>query len=187
MLFDIEKIYQEYLTLNIPHRFTLSNIHKRLTTRYNATQVDVSNFSALRMDPYACYDSAITAYTFRDDNAIKELIQLNRDLELSGGDINLIINSTDKTYITGSTLQGISNLLALELEIFWGMDEEEMFLGNKRFEEYLIMLYLTGHIQFENDSIIDYIRDRYKNGYYLRYFGTNDGAELYLDDIIIQS
>ncbi|MBO2942456.1 hypothetical protein JJQ72_00440 [Paenibacillus sp. F411] len=89
--------------------------------------------------------------------------------------------------MTGSTLQGISNLLALELEIFWGMDEEEMFLGNKRFEEYLIMLYLTGHIQFENDSIIDYIRDRYKNGYYLRYFGTNDGAELYLDDIIIQS
>lgn len=184
MQIDINKIHQKYLTLKIPNRFTLTDIHERLTTKYQAQEVDISNFSGLRLDPHADWESVVTAYVIRDKNAIRELEELNKESELYDSDYNVIINSKDKIHITGSTLQGFSIVLMLEMDIFWGMDKEEMYLGNKRFEEYLIILYILGYIQFENDDAINYVRDRYKNGYYLRFFGNNDGRDLFLDNII---
>ncbi|GBF75623.1 hypothetical protein PA598K_04042 [Paenibacillus sp. 598K] len=53
-----------------------------------------------------------------------------------------------------------SSLLELELDVFSGFDEQEAYLGNKRFEEFLVVLYLTGHIP---------LRKKFKDGYLLRY------------------
>lgn len=180
----MNKINQKYLTLNIPRHFTLTDIHKRLTTQYKAKEVNKSNFSGLKLDPHADWESVVTAYIFRDENALSQLEALNTEDELSDSELAVIINSKDKIHITGGTLRGISNVLALEMEIFWGIDEEEMILGNKRFEEYLILLYILGYIELQNDNTIDYLRDRYKYGYYLRCFGGNDGRQLFLDTII---
>lgn len=160
------------------------DVHERLTTQYKAKEVDKSNYSDLRRDLHADWGSVVTAYIFRDANAIRELEKLNAESQSSDTPIALIVNSTDKIHITGATFRGISFLLLLEFSVFVGLDDEDMFLGNERFEEYLLMLYILGYIQFDNDSTIDYIRDLYKNGYYLRYSGINDGAQRFLDRVI---
>ncbi|WP_408891959.1 hypothetical protein [Paenibacillus taichungensis] len=55
-----------------------------------------------------------------------------------------------------------------------------MYLGNLPFEEYLITLYLTGHIQLGNDLFIDKLMVRFREGYRLHYFGMQNGDEKYL-------
>lgn len=55
-----------------------------------------------------------------------------------------------------------------------------MYLGNLPFEEYLIKLYLTGHIRFEDDLFIDKLMARFRESYRLRYFGMQNGDEKYL-------
>ncbi|MFD2115826.1 pyruvate kinase [Paenibacillus yanchengensis] len=181
MHIDIQKLYNQYLTLNIPNRFTLEDIHQRLTTKYLAQQVDIDLFAGLQFDPHAEFETVVTAYIFRDDQAVKELMKLNNVEDMMEPiEINYIINSKDNIYHSGGTHQGASDLLAFESDVFWGMDKEEMYLGNDRFEEFLIVLYLTGYIQFENDPLIEQLITRYKDGYCLRYFGFQDGREKYL-------
>lgn len=179
--FDIQKLYKEYLTLEIPNPFTLQDIHNRLTKKYAAKEVDKNIFSSLKLDPHARFETVVTAYIFREKKAIKELYKLNKEEELFElHDINYIVNSEDNIHRSGATTHGMSYLLALESEVFWGIDQNEMFIGNERFEEYLILLYLTGYIYFENDPFINQLLERYKEGYYLRYFGVHDGQEKYL-------
>lgn len=65
MHIDIEKLYQKYLTLDIPNPFTLEQIHDRLTKKYRAEKVDLERFADLRNDPYAGFDQAVAAYGLR--------------------------------------------------------------------------------------------------------------------------
>ncbi|UPK46614.1 pyruvate kinase [Paenibacillus pabuli] len=178
MQIDIQRLYDKYLTLNIPNRFTLSEIHQTITEKYHAEKVDLELFSDLRGDPYAYFDTAVVAYTFSDSEAIKKLSELNYTKNLSV--ISWILNSRDNKYLTGGTMRGESCVLDLEIAIFNGMDEEEKQLGNLRFEEFLIILYLTGHIHFNDDPLIEELKSRYREGYYLRYFGHDNGSGKYL-------
>lgn len=169
---DIQKLYEKYLTLDIPNPFTLEQIHERLTQKYYGEKVDLERFSNLRRDPEAGFDKALAAYVFEDERGIRELVKLNRDEDIH--------EPLEFAWVINSTLIGISELLSLEIYVFHGMDKEEMVLGNLRFEEFLIVLYLTGYIQFENDSLIDQVIARYKEGYCFRFFGMQDGYENYL-------
>lgn len=173
MQIDIVRLYQKYLTLDIPNPFTLDQIHDRLTKKYRAEKVDLERFSYLRNDPYAGFDQAVGAYVFEDEQAILELIKLNKDDDID-------YETMEFAWIMGSTLCGMSNVLVFEIDVFYGMEEEEMVLGNLRFKEYLIVLYLTGYIQFDNDPILDDLMARCREGYYLRHFGMQDGFERYL-------
>lgn len=172
MEIDIQKLYETFLTLDVPNPFTLEQIHERLTQKYYAEKVDLETFAYLRRDPEAGFDEAVAAYVFQDDRGTRELVKLNKE-----EDINEPLYFA---WVIDSTLIGKSNLLVLETDVFHGMDEEEMVLGNLRFEEFLIVLYLTGYIQFENDSLIDQVIARYKEGYCFRFFGMQDGYENYL-------
>lgn len=172
MEIDIQKLYEKFLTLDFPNPFTLEQIHERLTQKYYGEKVDLESFSNLRRDPEADFDKAVAAYVFKDERGTRELVKLNRDEDIHEPlEFALVINST---------LLGNSELLSLETYVFHGMDKAEMVLGNLRFEEFLIVLYLTGYIQFENDPLIDQIIARYKEGYGLRFFGAQDGYENYI-------
>lgn len=50
-----------------------------------------------------------------------------------------------------------------------------MTLGNERFEDYLVALYLAGYIQFENDTILEDVYKRYRDSYLLEYYGPSSG------------
>lgn len=72
------------------------------------------------------------------------------------------------TILTDSTLQGFSHMLVLEVDMLRGkVEEEAMYLGNLPFEEYLITLYLTGFIQFEDDLFINKLAACFQEGYRL--------------------
>ncbi|MCL6664185.1 pyruvate kinase [Paenibacillus amylolyticus] len=172
MQIDIHKLYEKYLTLNIPNPFSLDDIHRRLTEKYYAEKVDLNFFSALSRDPDADFNNAVTAYVFRDERGIRELVKLNKEEDIDDTmEFGLVINSTQI---------GVSFVLTLEICIFDGIEADEIHLGNLRFEEYLIALYLTGYIQFDNDSEIDLLVERYRDGYYFRNFGAYNGQEMYL-------
>ncbi|GAC44456.1 hypothetical protein PPOP_3862, partial [Paenibacillus popilliae ATCC 14706] len=81
----------------------------------------------------------------------------------------------DQVYMSGGTTQIGTKLLSLETKIFMGIDEENAVLGNVKFESYLKALYLVGYIQFENDSLIEKARQRYREGYMLQRFGPQIG------------
>ncbi|WP_339196604.1 pyruvate kinase [Paenibacillus sp. FSL P4-0176] len=172
MHIDIQKLYDKYMTLNIPNPFTLEQIHDRLTKKYYAEKVDLEEFSDLRNDPHAGFDQAVAAYVFKDERGTKQLISLNKDEDIH--------EPLEFAWIIRSTVRGFSLLLTLEIDVFYGMEESEITLGNQCFEEYLILLYLTGYIEFENDSFINPLRVRYREGYRLRYFGMQNGDENYL-------
>lgn len=172
MHIDIHRIYEKYLSLNIPNPFHLDDIHRRLTEVYYAEKVDLSNFSYLSRDPEANFENATAAYVFRDQRGIQKLIELNNNEEIHEG--------MEYGWVINSTLIGLSHVLSLEICLFYGIDTEKMHLGNLEFEEYLIALYLTGYIRFDNDTQIDLLIERYRNGYYFRYFGAHNGEEMYL-------
>lgn len=172
MKIDIQKLYEQYLKLNIPNPFSLEQIHQRLTKVYYAQKVELDRFSDLNEDLYANFDKAIGAYIFEDEQGVQKLNRLNRDEEID--------KDATHAWVMNSTQLGMSNILTLEITIFYGMNPENMVIGNLEFEEYLIMLYLTGYIQFENDTCISELRDLYKKGYYLRYFGVQDDSEQFL-------
>lgn len=172
MLIDINKLHKKYLTLNIPNPFTPDQVHQRLTETYFAEKVELDRFADLRNDPHAGFDKATAAYVFEDERGIEKLVALTPDEYIS--------REVKYAYVVGSTVMGVSYILCLEIEIFHGIEQEEMELGNQRFEEYLIVLYILGYIRFEDDSLIDKVIARYREGYYLRYFGVQDGYEKYL-------
>lgn len=169
---DIKKLYEKYLALDIPNPFSLDQIHQRLTEEYFAEKVDLDRFSDLSNDPHAGFDRATGAYVFEDKRGIEKLLALNPD--------EYIDRESQYAYVVGSTVIGMSFLLNLEIDIFYGIDPKETVLGNQKFEEYLIVLYMLGYIQFENDLIIDKVIALYREGYYLRYFGMQDGYKKYL-------
>ncbi|WP_251035097.1 pyruvate kinase [Paenibacillus polymyxa] len=160
------------MSLNIPNSFSLDDIHRRLTDVYFAEKVDLSFFSDLISDPHAGFDQAIAAYVFKDKKAIRELTKLNREDEID--------ESMEYGWIVNSTQIGNSNLLTLEICIFHGIEKEDINIENMRFKEYLIMLYLTGYIHFENDILLPQLINLYRNGHYLRHFGPNNGSGIYL-------
>ncbi|WP_434752475.1 pyruvate kinase [Paenibacillus amylolyticus] len=172
MHIDIQKLHDKYLSLSIPNPFSLEQIHTRLTEEYYAEKVDLEHFSSLRNDPEANFDQAVAAYTIRDPRGTFKLIKLNK--------VEDIHEPLEFSWVIDSTVIGMSFLFNLELNIFDGIEKSEMYLGNLRYEEYLIALYLAGYIKFENDPLIDEITARYRAGNYLRYFGMQDGYENYL-------
>ncbi|WP_172253454.1 pyruvate kinase [Saccharibacillus deserti] len=171
MYIDIRRIYGKYLTLNIPNTFSDEQIHKRLTEVYYAEKVDLERFADLRKDAHANFEHAAGAYVFEDPRGTAKLARLNAEEEPEDSSYAWVMNSTQI---------GMSDMLTLEITIFHGIAEEEIRLGNLRFEEYLVMLYLTGHIELENDEQVEQARDLYKNGHYLRYFGAQNGSGVYL-------
>lgn len=173
MEIDIQKLHKKYLTLDIPNPFSLGQIHDRLINKYYAEQVDLSLFSDLSNDPDAEFDQAIAAYVFKDQRGIVELLKLNNEEE--------IYEPLEFAWIINSTIRGFSHMLCVEIGVLQlEIPKEEMVLGNLLFEEYLVALYLTGHIQFEDDLLIDKVIARYKEGYRLRYFGNQNGDDTYL-------
>lgn len=172
MQIEIDRLYEKYLTLNIPNPFTSDQIHQRLTETYFAEQVDLNRFSDLRNDPHAHFEKATAAYVFEDKRGIEKIISLNP--------VDCIDKEAQYAYIIGSTVIGSSYLLCLEADVFNGIDTKELALGNQRFEEYLIVLYLLGYIKFKDDPLIDKVTSRYREGYYLRYFGMQNGYNKYL-------
>lgn len=60
--------------------------------------------------------------------------------------LRIIMESADKQYITGYTLQGMSQQLQQELYILRGLQEEESHLGNDNYETYLKLLHQRGYI-----------------------------------------
>ena len=181
-MIDIHKLYEKYLTLNIPNPFTLKDIECLYKQKYFAKEVSIECFAGLRRDPHANFDTVVKAYIFRDERGIKELLKLNPDEYLEcykPNGINSIINSEDNIYMSGGTMQGMSFLLALETSIFCGIEEENMKLGNEEFEDYLKALYLAGYIQFEDDLLIERAYQRYRDGYTLKWYGLTDGESTF--------
>ena len=172
MYIDIRRIYEKYLTLNIPNAFNEEQIHKRLTETYFAEKVSLERFEDLRQDEHANFENAKGAYVFEDPRGTIKLARLNTEEEKP--------EDSSYAWVMNSTQIGMSNMLTLEITIFYGIAKEEMQLGNLRFEEYLVMLYLTGHIEWENDEQIEHVRDLYRNGHYFRYFGAQNGSGIYL-------
>ncbi|MBN3526326.1 pyruvate kinase [Paenibacillus apiarius] len=182
MNLDINKLFKKYLTLDIPNPFTLEQINNRFKNCYFAEEVDIHYFSDLEKDPHANFDTVVKAYIFRDERGIKELLKLNPDEYLEcyhPNGINIILNSEDKTYLSGATEQGMSFLLGLETSIFCGISQEDMALGNEKFEDYLKALYLAGYIQFEDDPLIERAYQRYRDGYTLKWYGLTDGESTF--------
>lgn len=169
---DIQRIYEKYLTLNIPNTFNEEQIHKRLTETYFAEKVDLDLFEDLRNDLHANFEEASGAYVFKDPRGTTKLARLNTEEEKP--------EDSSYAWVMNSTQMGMSDMLTLEITIFHGIAKEQLHLGNLRFEEYLIMLYITGHIEFENDENIERVRDLYRDGHYFRYFGAQNGSGIYL-------
>ncbi len=177
MEFDIQKLYKRYLELDISNPFSEDCIHQRLTETYGAEQVALDRFSDLADDPYANFDQAIGAYIFENEDGIQKLIRLNCDEDIDPDAIH--------AWIMNSTQLGMSNVLTLEIAIFYGMSSSDMVIGNLEFEEYLIALYILGYIQFENDTCIDKICNLYRKGYYLRYFGVQNDNGKHLHTLLL--
>ncbi|MDR6726155.1 hypothetical protein J2W91_004661 [Paenibacillus amylolyticus] len=172
MNIDIDKLYEKYVSLNIPNPFSLDDIYRRLTKMYYAEEVDLSYYSSLSRDPEANFENATVAYVFHDERGIQKLLKLNNANEIHEG--------MEFGWVMNSTQIGVSHVLTLEICIFYGIRTEDMYLGNLEFEEYLVALYLTGHIQFDNDTQIDHLVERYRQGYYFRHFGAYNGSGMYL-------
>ncbi|NGP57741.1 hypothetical protein FLT15_04840 [Paenibacillus thiaminolyticus] len=79
--------------------------------------------------------------------------------------------------MSGITVQVGTKLLLIELDIFGGIDKEDMVLGKEEFHDYLKALYLAEYIHFENDPFIEKARQRYREGYRLRWFGSGTSGE----------
>ncbi|NOJ74127.1 pyruvate kinase [Paenibacillus alvei] len=167
MKLDISLLYEKFLSINISNPFYLSEIDARLKTKYSAEELDVSKFDDLKKDPYANYDTIVKAYTIHDSRVIEKLVSLNPPGSITPEVINFLINSSDGIYYSGSTIQGMSNLLGLEASIFGGIKEEDMVLGNGSFEEYLIFLYLLEYIDLGDDILLKETREYYKNEYFI--------------------
>lgn len=183
MIIDFQRLHEHYLKLNLPNPFSLQDIHHRLTTTYDAKQVDIHTFSDLQGDPHAKFETVVTAYTIREDHALKKLMVLNKPEDtLSTHELSLILNSEDQQYLSGGTLRGMSYLLALEVDVFWGIEKEARVLENEQYKEFLVVLYLTGYLSFANDPLIGRLRERYREGYYLKHYGVQDGHDNYLFD-----
>ncbi|BFH68369.1 hypothetical protein J27TS7_54070 [Paenibacillus dendritiformis] len=182
---DINQLYEKYLTLNIPNPFTLEQINERLMKQYSATPVDVNRFDDLKKDPWADFHTAVAAYQFRNSDGVEKLLILESPDEkiefykecTYGDGCNLILNSEDQIYVSGGTIQVGTKLLLIELDIFGGIDKEDMVPGKEEFNDYLKALYLAGYIHFENDSFIEKARQRYREGYRLRRFGSGTSGE----------
>lgn len=181
MQLDIKKLYEKYLSLQIPNPFTLHDIDSRLKTAYFAEEADLRNYEGLRSDPHANFETAVKAYCFPDERGIKKLLKLNPDeyLDDEPNGFHFIINSKDGTYLCGATEQGMSFVLGLESCIFSGVDQNNMVLGNEKFEDYLKALYLTGYIQFDNDPLLEQAYERYRAGYTLRWYGLTDTINIF--------
>ncbi|MFB6367872.1 pyruvate kinase, partial [Paenibacillus elgii] len=174
---NITKLYEKYLSLDIPNPFLLNDIDNRLKTAYHAEEADLRYHEGLRSDPHADFETAIKAYSFTDERGIQELLKLNPEEYLESykpNGFHYILNSKDGIHLCGATDQGLSFVLTLETGIFFGIEKDKMMLGNEEFEEYLIALYLAGYIQFENDLLLEQAYKRYRAGYTLRWYGFTD-------------
>lgn len=93
------------------------------------------------------------------------LFSLNPQDSIVPDTINFLINSNDGICYSGSTIQGMSNLLLLEASVFGGINEEDMVLGNESFEKYLISLYILGYIDLGDDILLKETRECFKKDY----------------------
>lgn len=82
------------------------------------------------------------------ERGIHELLKLNNEEE--------IYEPFEFAWNINSTIQGFSHMLSIEISVLMQeITKDQMVLGNLLFERYLLALYLTGHIYFEDDQLID--------------------------------
>jgi hypothetical protein len=162
----IEVIYQKYIGQNLPCKFKLEDIHKIMKDKYSAVEEDIM-FADIGED----VENPCRYYVITETNVLKNLFTDEEKIDLYtmgsllknepienkkekmwldvqvGRRINIILTSEDNEYISGFTLQGMSEKLFNELCIFEGIDNSKCQLGNEEFHEYLKRLVKADYIK----------------------------------------
>ena len=162
----IEEIYQKYKDQNIPYKFSMEKIHKILKDKYSAIEEDIK-FADIGEDVenpckyYVITESNVLKNLYTDEEKIdlytmglflkNEIIENQTEkmwLDIQvGRRINIILTSEDDQYISGFTLQGVSEKLFNELCIFEGIDKSKCHIGNEEFHQYLKRLVKADYIK----------------------------------------
>ncbi|MGG2028831.1 hypothetical protein AB1282_24285 [Gottfriedia sp. S16(2024)] len=162
---EINKLYLNFLTKNIPDYFLLDEVERIYKEKYKANELDKTNFIDLKKDIYVDYANIVKCYEITDEKVLDDLYckeekekhqhftkkyasrYPGEDLRLNEGKlINVILESKDGKRISGYTLQGSCSYISSELVVFIGTEQEEQNIDNHRFRYYLECLEETGYL-----------------------------------------
>ncbi|MFD2699654.1 hypothetical protein ACFSVM_04175 [Paenibacillus shunpengii] len=171
---EISELHERFKASNLPLRYTLQEADHLLKSKYGVVVVNPLEVSDLKKDPLIHYNHIVKIYhvndsqilssifTSQEQEMIKEMQAIHATVpsdedSLTGAErlwrkirqgrlLRIIIESADKQYITGFTLQGMSQQLLQELYILRGLREEECHLGNENYATYLKLLHQRGYI-----------------------------------------
>lgn len=155
----IQSIVKSYKKLDMPHKYELSEVIRILREKYLAIEEDIS---LADLEPDAKVH-ATKYFVISNPNVLRSLFTNEEKIELysmvkllesapvnfeyeiekmwnniqQGRRINVILESEDKKYLNGFTLQGMSERLFNEMMVFKGIDSSECILGEEKFHEYL--------------------------------------------------
>ncbi|MFI8684836.1 hypothetical protein [Rossellomorea sp. NPDC077527] len=162
----VEQMVENYKKKNIPHQFSLNQVDGILKEKYLAVEESVSDADIDQESRI----HAIKYYVITDENVLQRVFTAIEKIDFFelmnssdqdekqttvekmwtdiqyGQRINVILESMDHTYITGFTLQGMSEKLFHELNVFVGIDPGECTVENECFLHYLRSLVVAGYL-----------------------------------------
>ncbi len=160
-----EKVFEAYKDLKIPNKFTLVEVDKLLKEQYSAIEenINLADIDGVRDNVVKYYKitdiqvlegiftsiEKLDLYTIGHINK-NEPANFKYEIQTMWNDVeerrrlNIILESEDNKYISGFTLQGMSEKNLNLLNVFIGIDSSFCYLGNEMFHEYLKRLILAG-------------------------------------------
>ncbi|SFS41787.1 hypothetical protein [Paenibacillus sp. 453mf] len=171
---QVSELHERFKASNLPSRYTIHEADTRLKTKFGVVVVNPLEKTDLKNDPLIQYDHIVKIYhvnnsqmlssifTSQEQEMIKEM-QIAHKMDSSDEDsltgaerlwrkirqgrlLRIIIESEDRQYISGFTLQGMSQQLQQELYILRGVHKAECHLGNDNYEAYLKLLHQRDYI-----------------------------------------
>ncbi|EGL15233.1 hypothetical protein HMPREF9413_5888 [Paenibacillus sp. HGF7] len=168
-LMRIEELDKLLKKSKLPFRYSLKDAEKILRDKYNTIEIDKEIVDDLKKDPLVNYDNIMKCYRVNDSKILSalfndnersmhaEIRQCNANEPISNSEITesellwrdiqegkflqLVLESTDREYISSFTIQGLSEKMLDELIILKGIPPEEGYIGNPAYEFYLNVLH----------------------------------------------
>ncbi|MFP7473386.1 hypothetical protein SFC55_20475 [Niallia taxi] len=169
---EIKKLYEKYLNLKMPKKYSFSEAQNIFLNEYLAKEIDIKELSflidsqevkifdkAYIIDKVEILNSLFTEEEKQQFLAIKEMnteFPLNYDQatkseieysRIQEGEYLLVFLGINKNnYIRDIKLIGNSEKLYDRLIILMGIDQEESYIENKDFQEYIKALSNLGYL-----------------------------------------
>lgn len=167
------ELHNKFQQSNLPFRYSVDEVDRLLKQKYYATEIAKEIFE--KNDPFDNLDNAIKCYIINNEKILdelyndeektfhKEFIEKHNNDPIDskkttdgiimwrnineGKLINIIIFSEDQKEISSITIQGKSDKLAIEMAVYGGIDPENCYPGNRKYEWYLNCLLKAGFLQ----------------------------------------